>query len=637
MKIKFLLFILVLLTNLYSQINSDTLQTPAVISDSLKRDSTAADTTALLSDSLKLIRKDTLAAIHQSPFYTGSFFISNREMMFTDYRYTADFLELFPFTFVLDKGFVGQPNEVLLYGTGFNSINYFQDGILINDRNSNSIDLNNVQSESIDSIEIIPAPRGFLYGPVNNLVSVNLLTKDFMPKVPYSRIKYYEGPSGEAMFDGIFSAMLSKRLDFSADITNRNTEESEGFQNSGFSIWQAGAKLKYFLSNKINLIGSYYFVHSETGVNGGVDVDSIRRITSNVDSLLYNENLAIVVQPNALQKIKQHHFGLRMLWNPEENLKTDLNLYYKFYLDEITNIGSFSTDIKNKILGAALKENYNIGIFSSQINFNYEYQDFLYGDKLKYDPVNIMTKSRAYYNVLSVSPILSLTVLDSSLVVSLFYKYSSTDKVNSYAAAVSNGAGTDIFYKCSNEIKSYLGYSRVEFASDIEDFETIEAGATYSGNNLLFDLKFYNRKLLGSEIKAIGHPNSSGIGIKAEYLFWKLKLEALMNIPDENTFYNQFYLRGGIFYNDILFDSSLVLKTGFALYNFSRQQLVTQPPNETGISRPRIDFTLAGEIQKSAIAYFAWENLLDEDYFIVPYYPMPARSIRFGIAWEIFN
>jgi outer membrane cobalamin receptor len=51
----------------------------------------------------------------------------------------------------------------------------------------------------------------------------------------------------------------------------------------------------------------------------------------------------------------------------------------------------------------------------------------------------------------------------------------------------------------------------------------------------------------------------------------------------------------------------------------------------------RIDFTLAGEIQKSAIAYFAWENLLGENYYIVPYYPMPGRSIRFGIAWEIFN
>jgi hypothetical protein len=80
-------------------------------------------------------------------------------------------------------------------------------------------------------------------------------------------------------------------------------------------------------------------------------VDSIRGITSNVDSILYSENLAPVVQPNALQKNFQHHFNLRMLWDPNKNLKTDLNLYYKFYLNEVDNIGTLNTSIRNKIFG----------------------------------------------------------------------------------------------------------------------------------------------------------------------------------------------------------------------------------------------------------------------------------------------
>jgi len=51
----------------------------------------------------------------------------------------------------------------------------------------------------------------------------------------------------------------------------------------------------------------------------------------------------------------------------------------------------------------------------------------------------------------------------------------------------------------------------------------------------------------------------------------------------------------------------------------------------------KVDFSLAGEIKKVAIVYFIWENLLGNQYFIAPYYPMPERNIRFGLSWELFN
>ena len=51
----------------------------------------------------------------------------------------------------------------------------------------------------------------------------------------------------------------------------------------------------------------------------------------------------------------------------------------------------------------------------------------------------------------------------------------------------------------------------------------------------------------------------------------------------------------------------------------------------------KVDFTLVGEIQKVAIVYFTFENLLDNKYYITPYYPMPERNFRFGVAWELLN
>jgi hypothetical protein len=647
MKIKFLLLFLFILKDIFPQINSDTLITPAVISDSLKQDTSAA----LLGDTLKITRKDTLAPLHQSPFYSGSFFIPNHKMVFTDYRYAADFLELFPFTFILDQGFIGQPNEVQIYGTGFNTISYLQDGvlfngreqgILFNDRQSNSLDLNNIQSESVDSIEIIPAPRGFLYSPVNNLVSVNFITKDFLPAVPYTRVKYYEGPSGEAMFDGIFSAMLFKKLNFYTDITNRNVEES--YDNSSFSIWQATAKLKYFLSSKLNLAGGYSFIHSETGINGGVDVDSIRGITSNVDSILYSENLAPVVQPNALQKNFQHHFNLRMLWDPNENLKTDLNLYYKFYLNELNDIENYPLGVnllngtsKSKVLGGTIKESYTRGNLSLQLNLSYEHQDFIIKDRIQYDSVPFLSENSYYNNVFSISPLISIVSFDSNFVLSLFYKYNSREFWDL------NGGGLDLFYKINPNYNFYFGYSEFEIIEGLDRVKTMEFGAKFNGFNSLLDIRILKREAefitSYSELNNKKELSLWGFGFNGDINIWKIGLEfqSYYYLHDDGE-PNEFQFRGGIFYKNDLFDSSLKLKTGFNVYYFGRYNFFVNNFQSIEINpSSRIDFTIAGEIQKSAIAYFAWENLLDENYYIVPYYPMPATSIRFGVAWEILN
>ena len=153
---------------------------------------------------------------------------------------------------------------------------------------------------------------------------------------------------------------LFKDIIASVDITNRKVDDS--YKNSAFSIWQTKAKLRYNLSNDVNLIGSYYFSKSETGINGGVNVDGILQVTPNINSLLFNETLAPVYFDNNSLDSKQHHFGLKILAKPSENSYTNLNLYYKFYQNEYnttdTLVKSKSTS-KDKILGALLDQRFS--------------------------------------------------------------------------------------------------------------------------------------------------------------------------------------------------------------------------------------------------------------------------------------
>ena len=69
-----------------------------------------------------------------------------------DYRYAADFFTIVPFGFVRDIGSLGQPYEVLINGNGFGNSSFLLNGISLNNRISNSYDLNHFQAESIGSI-----------------------------------------------------------------------------------------------------------------------------------------------------------------------------------------------------------------------------------------------------------------------------------------------------------------------------------------------------------------------------------------------------------------------------------------------------------------------------------------------------
>ncbi|MGB5530160.1 MAG: TonB-dependent receptor, partial [Ignavibacteriaceae bacterium] len=277
-------------------------------------------------------KADSIIPIQGQTLTDVSTIIHKRKFLFDNYRYTGDLLRSFSLNFVKDLGFVGYPHETFIYGVGNNAITFLQDGVLMNSRYTNSLDLNFVQSEDIDSIEIVPTPRGFLYGPYNNPVTVNFITRDFISSKPYSRIKYYEGPDGEGMIDGKFSAKLANRWNLSFQLTNRSKDET--YVNTDLSIWQANAKLKYFLSNYVNITGSYYFVSSKQGLNGGVDLDSLNKISDNPGSDLYQPFVAPVLYPNRTLDATQHNFRLRTLVKPFDNSKLDLSVYYRYGLDE---------------------------------------------------------------------------------------------------------------------------------------------------------------------------------------------------------------------------------------------------------------------------------------------------------------
>lgn len=145
------------------------------------------------------------------------------------------------------------------------------------------------------------------------------------------------------------------------------------------------------------------------------------------------------------------------------------------------------------------------------------------------------------------------------------------------------------------------------------------------------------------------NPNVMGIGGNLRYNFWIMSFEnntsyysgdylgtsfrhkGLLGIPD-------IFSKTGIYLSDSLFSSNLNIKSGFVFTYYGRIKYINTLGSIFATDPAfTIDFTLAGRIRNAATVYFTWENLLDEKYYLIPYYPALGRNLRFGIAWDLFN
>ncbi|RPI70603.1 MAG: hypothetical protein EHM47_11815, partial [Ignavibacteriales bacterium] len=590
-----LTLILLVCSNLSAQeVDTTSTDTLIILNDTSfsKLDTLAADTTGIFTS-----RVDTLYPLTQNPFYSHSFFISRETIDLLNYRYTGNLFTPAAFSFLKDKGMIGQPNELVLYGSS-SSTGFMSDGVLYNNRFTQSLDLNLFQSESIDSIEILPLPRGFLYGPDNYLVTVNFIEKDFVTPVPYTRIKYYEGPDGEAFVDGIFNTAFLNKFNFYFDISNRNFDGI--YDNSDFSIWQTNFKLKYFLSNSINITGSYSLVSSDLGFFGGIDADSISEITNDINSILYDPLFAPVVYPGLRQEAKWDKFKIRAL-GKFGNFRTDLTFYYHAEQEKYSGI-PFNDEIKNYIPGASIRQSYLHSNVKLEVNGAFEKRD------LNYYTSDTTTGFQSYkmeYNVFSISPVLSLYLLDSTIVPSLFYKYSD---VTDFNEGSHTGLGADINLNFFRWINFYLGFSKFNFLNRYET-KVYEVGAYVKLENLNAGLRFYGTDkslppvlpsptimfpyLTQSAIKKI-----NGYAASINYDFWKVGVEGIFFSNtfdgDENSVSTEIkmHVNSGLYYKDLLFKNNLDLKTGFVLKYYEYESANFE-------SAYQIDFTIAGIIQKT--------------------------------------
>jgi hypothetical protein len=388
------------------------------------------------------------------------------------------------------------------------------------------------------------------------------------------------------------------------------------------------------------------------------------------------------VYSDRTQKTINHNFNLKFLGSFIEELPGELNLFYQFndqyfkqgFETRNTRIPKFVHTNKFTSYGINFRQALLLEDIQLELTANYE--------QTKYDTE--ILKTNTIENALALGGKGELDILDT------FFPAAYV-KLLQYNKQTYFGFGADLPVVINNRLSLYAGgsvfarpfsilerqYNIEETSDSKQNIVAVEVGLkvnypVISGSAGFFYynndkqpvpvIDQYSDSLLINEAAYFKNHKltSSGFNASFDLKYWKFLLStkfSYFNNYDSLNSIPRFSLSGGLYFVDKMFNGNLALKTGINYRYFGTKNFITYDFEKSrGIryfsrddSAPELlsaemvpsafqfDFFLAATIDELAIFYFVFENLLDEVYYLIPYYRMYSPGIRFGVSWEIYD
>lgn len=614
--------------------------------------------------------KDTLLPVRVKPevpvrpLSSGSDFITAEEIHFLNNRSAA---EIFGARWGMVLHSFGTPvmNSIISAGGGFpGQTAFLSNGFEMNDNRISGFDLPVVLHEEIDSLEYLSLPRSFLYGTDNASAAYNIMRKGRVSPLPMTKIRYYEGPYGEAMIDAQFNKLIYNRVNFTLDIMNRKNDDR--FRNSSGSIWAGRATAEYLFSEKWNAGINYFYAKSNVNNNMGVNVDSVKTYASNIEEELYDERGAPVNDYYLYDKTTRHQTEIVLRGRPAEGIYTTVRMYNKSYLREyrdevLTNSPMLTIDFVEQRSGIHIRQEAELGLAMAKLSWQYE------DVSAKTENIRVHSLIRFSLPDYFIDEKWNIFTGELSYQIIKGLRAGVFAKMNTSGFNNKQGFGAEVEY-ISGGLSIYAGTSRYGQSARFWGAPSVPIERLMTELRIVLNEKNYGLRasgyLLSNDVQQstvipldttvralvsdfIGESISGG-----SFSGWIkqgiILTEASVSLKSSNAAIKTDPVidgRAGIYYNDILFDSSLALKTGFEVkYRSSYRSKIYSPAYGNYIFAPEetpeavtLDFFTSGKVGENATVFFLWENLLDEKYYQMYFYPMPARGVVFGINWEMFN
>jgi outer membrane cobalamin receptor len=650
--------------------------------DSLSKripDSTFVSSPLQQSDSLSEQAPDTtiihtplqlLGSIDRS--FDSTTVLESRQILWQDYITTPSILSTIPQSFLRDLGSPGQPGELTLNGLGSQDVAILIDGRPLNDPIFGVVNLHGISTEYIERIEYRTGPDAAAYALNGAGGLINIVTKSYNRPEPYSKIRYLQGAYDHIISDGILSQNVARNWNVMLGFQHQGTLGR--FPNSDDDTWNTRGKIRWAATDNLTIELSHLYMKSQFGLNGGINT------IKTLPALNYDERQATMMNTDAYEKQTRHDAALTIgarLFSDTTDL-TVLNAYYstllREYRDEENRTapnGIFlQADHRTKRYGISVTQDLHVGNQFFALKASVQ--------RMKIGPSYFAQPAEHTFAFLSGRT--TLTFADW-IRLGLFgaYQQNLTVPQPSYGALEYGATGT---FDLSENISLFAGAGMGTRLPTLGEWywsdslmtgnpslppvqhRTVEIGLNLKWDQTRLHASFQKRFLhhypvlvagTGSQRFQLTSTDEESIttaSLSFSTTLWKFLFELDgMVVPSTGTSASlsgsipSYTGRAGIFFYGNLV-GSLDLKMGIranmsgttALRTLNPYSLTSIPSEVpvTTYSPKTLDAIIIGKIG-SAIITLAWENITNENYVIVPFYPMQALNFRLGVAWEFMD
>jgi outer membrane receptor protein involved in Fe transport len=627
------------------------------------------DTTAVRKDSLITITPiPDVGSI--DPFGGAASVIPQREIIFHDYRSLYDVIGKQPGVFLRDLASAGQQNQLFINGIDGTNIAIFVDGIPYNDHNTGTYNLWLLAPDAVERVELITGSDALFYDGRSGGGAINIVTKNFDNNRAVTRLRYSQGVSGYTQTDAMFAQNIMSGVNLNFSLSHYAFGSGKGsqnyrarFVNSNTDNWTFRSKLRYLISNTLNVSFAYSYDRTWTGLSGGVDLAASPSVYDGLE--------ATVLNSESFEKQYNSHYHLAASYFPfEDSVVTATLSLYSFdrlreYRDEenrgfvlnglyvkrdIASIGRGTklqimtqlsgvrflgyADLKRvqsqDIITAGAKSELFTGSFFSVTGFGTAVQR-----------PNHFTAHAGVQGRLSFGPSLELfggvtqNVIDdrqgsTALATNMVYADRSTETFSAVEA------GVRVY---SQDLFTGGITARMIMENDPVLFDTL----TNHNGSFNSGLYYFPEGHEHLSLTVFGHIvvdayHLEGSGTLLQQPSWTRNGTSLTVLPELTV-------SGSLYYEGLLAKGALDLRAGIRGTYVSRQTGM-RPLDEFGVWIPStevrfgpsgtVDLFAVGKIG-DAFVHLIWENITNANYLLAPVYPMYQRNVRFGVSWEFLD
>lgn len=580
----------------------------------------------------------------------------------TDALFPGDILGYSPGIFLRELGEPGQPGQLIIDGLDPRRIAFHLDGQPLTDPVSGMNVLTDMPIEFIDHLEIIRGSRAFLFGGNGTGATVNVVTRQYDTNRPVTKIRFVQGPHDHQLTDGLYTQNIARDLNLMVGFLRHVTDGR--YSNARFDFWNIRSRIRYNISDRLNIMVNDFYSRSLTGVNGGVLIDST--VAGDLDVFEATEAIVRADSSNQTHTRRDLSGLVAGKFFSDSSWTTYLRIYFSSMEREFSDPeGAFPATARSyswNQIGARAQQSVRIDGLS-----------LLLGAELEQRAVSPPTTfGRTVKNRYAWFGKAEFEIMNA-VVPSVFARGETIDRAKAFSygfdAHVSVIPGFAIeggfsrSYRFPTFQETNWPFYIIPAGSQpnlVEQHSLTELRASFNSTSATFSVSASNRAVtnalahrllqIGSDDTAIEVLPSmkirsiSGLGSLKFRNFTAtgtLTFTEIVELAAIKLVNPKFILTGELAYQDILFNGALEARIAARSRFMSKHQgmrfLPAQLAHVENPGKPLNAFStfdLYGVFHiGDAFISLTWENLLNKRYFITPSYPMPDRNVRIGVQW----